>query len=450
MNILICSKLFFPQNAIGAVRVTNFAKYLNEIGHNITILTVSDRRFSQRNEMFNSDVRVERIEQSKIASKLIARVENVVQTSNFSVSKPSFVKDKKKRQLPKIYSRFRELRLQLYNLYLEFDWYYQTRKAIKKGIINNKQDIVISSFGPLGSYLVGRYIKKIKIADFWISDLRDNMQNEDYPKVINWIFSYFEKDILRKADAISVVSKGQLNMLRKSVGEKRFKNKSINVITNGYENEILPEKMPNQINVLKFVYTGALYNGKRDMSLLLEALKELLDEGKMDSRKIQLHYAGSSSNDLTRQAFDYGIQQIIKDHGYITRAEALHLQQSGDALLVLSWNTVEEQGILSGKFFEYLQSYKPVIAITSGNLPNSELSELVKELNVGIACEYVKGNPDLILLKDYLISLYNDKISGNQTRFEPKIEKIKLYHYRNIVSQLEKICVTLIKTRSNL
>ncbi len=450
MNILICSKLFFPQNAIGAVRVTNFAKYLREFGHNVTILTLNSRASSQKAEVFNFDIQVERISQSKTASKLIARVKNVVETSNLPIEKHSLITDRKQKREFRIYSIFKELRLQLYNLYLEFDWYYQARKAIKMGIINKKQDIVISSFGPLSSYLVGRYIKKVKLADFWISDLRDNMQTEDYPKVINLLFSYFEKDMLRKADAISLVSKGQFNMLRKAVGEKSFNNKSIDIITNGYEHEIFAENRPNQTHVLKFVYTGALYNGKRDMSLLLKAIKELIDEGKMDSNKIQIHYAGKSSADLTKQAVHYGMQQIIEDHGYLSRSESLQLQQSGDVLLVLSWNTEAEQGILSGKFFEYLQSFKPIIAITSGNLPNSELSELVKELNVGIACEYVKGNQDLFLLKDYLISLYDHKINGNHLLFGPKIEKIELYHYNNIVRQLEKLCATLIKNRSNL
>lgn len=446
MDIVICSKLFFPQNAIGAVRVTNFAKYLSELGHNITVLTATGGGFSgKENEIFDFGVRVERISQSKIASKLIGRVENAVQAANLSISYPPSINNKKRVQLPKIYLVFKELRLQIYNLYLEFDWYYQTRKAIKKGIINNKQDIVISSFGPLGSYLIARYIKKIKLADFWISDLRDNMQTEDYPEVINWLFSYFEKDMLKKADAISVVSAGQLNMLYKAVGEKRFKDKNVNVITNGYENEVFLAAQSDHSNILKLIYTGALYNGKRDMSLLFDAIKELINERRIDPAKIQLHYAGSSSRTLVKQASDFAVQQIIKDHGYLSRVESIKLQQSGDALIVVTWNTKEEQGILSGKFFEYLQTFKPIIAITSGNLPDAELTELVKELNVGVGCEYVKGNKDLILLKDYLLSLYNDKINGKRIQFEPNIEKIQLYHYRNIVRQLEKICITLRK-----
>ena len=41
----------------------------------------------------------------------------------------------------------------------------------------NTFDIVISSFGPIGSYLLGYFVSKSKIARYWISDMRDPMPN---------------------------------------------------------------------------------------------------------------------------------------------------------------------------------------------------------------------------------------------------------------------------------
>lgn len=110
---------------------------------------------------------------------------------------------------------------------------------------------MLSSFGPLGSHLVARYLKKIKQANFWVADLRDNMQNEDYSKIINLIYLYFEKDMMVKADAITVVSKGQYSMLQKAVGLKRFKNKNVNILYNGYEKKIEPESQKNNLKILK-------------------------------------------------------------------------------------------------------------------------------------------------------------------------------------------------------
>jgi hypothetical protein len=39
MKILICSKLFFPDNEIGTVRPTNFAKYLSKMGHDVSVIS---------------------------------------------------------------------------------------------------------------------------------------------------------------------------------------------------------------------------------------------------------------------------------------------------------------------------------------------------------------------------------------------------------------------------
>lgn len=181
------------------------------------------------------------------------------------------------------------------------------------------------------------------------------------------------------------------------------------------------------------------------MSLFFKCLKELITEKKIELNRIEVHYAGTSSSDLLKQASFYGIQAIIHDHGYLSRAASIKLQESSDILVVLSWNTLKEQGILSGKFFEYIQAFKPIIAITSGDLADSELTEMVKELNVGIACEYIQQKNDLILLKDYVLLQYNHIMMDEVLAFEPNIEKVRSFHYKQVVEQLEKICMKPMK-----
>ncbi|MFS8083529.1 MAG: hypothetical protein ACMG51_08765 [Ginsengibacter sp.] len=444
MDILICSKLFLPDNEIGAVRPTNFAKYLNEMGHQVTVITGVAESLITGFKPLSDAIKIERVNQSNLALKLISKVEHTVRGRKSQIAKSHAQHPKKEKIIDRLYGKIKSFRFQAYALYLEVDWYLQAKMIVNKNLANSRYDIVLSSFGPLGAHLIGRYIKNIKKANFWIADLRDNMHSEEYAKVINSIFLYFEREMMKKADAITLISNGQRDMLKKAVRDNAFKIRKVFVVHNGYENRIEIKKVKNDSNILKIGYTGALYSGKRDMSLLFAAVGQLINENKIGRSEIEIHYAGNSSSDLLNQAYAYGIQEIIQDHGYITRGQSIKLQNSCDFLVVLSWNTSIEQGILSGKFFEYLQAFKPLIAITNGELENAELTEMVEDLNLGIACEYIRKDIDLIRLKDYLLTQYKNKVAGNGVVYNPNIKEIEAFHYQNISQKLEKICQNLV------
>ncbi|KAA9041469.1 glycosyltransferase family 4 protein [Ginsengibacter hankyongi] len=449
MNILICSKLFFPENEIGAIRPTNFAKYLNAMGHSVTVLTGVPKSLFLGSQQLNDSIHIERVDHSGFALKLISGVENRISNRESQLALSRIQSQKKQTIINRLYQKFKSFRLEMYNLYLEIDWFLQAKGVINKKMGDITYDIVLSSFGPLGSHLIGRFVKKSKRANFWVADLRDIMHNEEYSKVINLIYLYFEKEMIKKADSITVISNGLREVLERTVGQQKFRSKNVSVVHNGYENEIETIRAKNNSNILKIAYTGSLYSGKRDMSLLFEAIKELVHEKKIERNKVEIHYAGTSSSDLYEQAYSHGIQDMVHDHGYLLRFQAIELQNSCDFLVVLSWNTRKEQGILSGKFFEYLQAFKPIIAIINGDLKDSELTKMVKDLNLGIACEYVRKDIDLLLLKGYLVNQYNNKILEGNIVFNPNLEQIKEFHYQKISHKLEKICQDM-TLKSNL
>jgi hypothetical protein len=270
------------------------------------------------------------------------------------------------------------------------------------------------------------------------------MQNEDFPTVINSFYLYFEKDALRRADAITLISEGQSNMFKKSVGIEKFAGNKINVIHNGYEDRIKVNRITNKTGILNITYTGALYEGKRDISMLFEAITHLKSENKVDYSRLRIHYAGPSSAEFIHLADSYAITGNIIDHGHVTRQESLNLQWESDILVVLSWNSKKEQGILTGKFMEYLQSSKPLIALTCGNLPGAELTGMVERLKLGIGCEYLNKDVDIIRLKEFLFKHYTSIIHGESVHFEPDSTGIEEFHYPVIFKKFENICNRLV------
>ncbi len=447
MNILICSKLFYPNNAIGAVRVTIFAKFLHEKGHNVTVLTGASNHFAASD--IEQSLQIVRVNNSNGALKLMSRVErsiNSPQTATYNKEQ----KIRKSERFGKTLSSLRSLRLQIYTLLLEYDWYAQAKKIINDKMRETHFDIVISSYGPLSSYLAARYIVKQKQASYWISDLRDQMENEEYPQIINRVYKHYENDMIKKVNAITVVSIGQREMLRKLVGETSFLTQQVHVVYNCFEKE-LPRftkesasflyKRSKKLNI---VYSGSLYNGKGDMSMLFKALHELLVEQKVLLTNFQIHYAGKNSAELYDQASGFQLAESIVDHGYLSRAESIRLQESADILVVLAWNTKKEQGILSGKFFEYIQSFKPIISIVSGDVRLAELTEMVENFKLGIGCEQISEDVDLPRLKDFLYVRYQCVMNGSEIDFNPDIEQISQFHCKNIGIKVEKICFDLL------
>lgn len=127
MDILICSKLFFPDSSIGAVRVTNFAKYLKEMGHQVTVITGPTKATLQEEPLSNS-INIIRINHSNTTLKLISSVEGSIKSrKTLSVNIHAELGNKES-VIKKLYQKFKNFRLQVYTMYLQIDWLVQAKK----------------------------------------------------------------------------------------------------------------------------------------------------------------------------------------------------------------------------------------------------------------------------------------------------------------------------------
>ena len=138
MKILICSKLFYPSNAIGAVRPSNFAKYLAKFGHEITVITDE----AKLNEVIVfQGVEIIRISNSKTIKRLMHRTQNYVNAKNAnkkfdedsqSQSKPN---EQKKNIFSSLKQFYRASRRQIYPLLIEIDWFIRAKRTTKSKCI---------------------------------------------------------------------------------------------------------------------------------------------------------------------------------------------------------------------------------------------------------------------------------------------------------------------------
>lgn len=305
-------------------------------------------------------------------------------------------------------------------------------------------DVVWATYSTYGSLWLGQKAKSLGVAKRVVVDFRDLMNQPDRLSMLNWFTRRQQRSAVRKADAVTVVSQGLRENLLEDPSLASHA-PDVHVLYNGFLPGTLPSATgsPGEGLPLKIVYTGSLYQGRRDASPLFSALREATTAD--PSLRFEVHYAGGAGALLTEMARKQGMEHCVVDHGVLTREGAAELQRDADLLLALSWNVSGSEGILTGKFPEYLGVRKPIISIVAGDIPNAELSLEVKSMNLGIAVEETDGPEGIERLTHFLTGMGQQKAKGEALQFEPDEEKVARHDYSNLTRSLEDLFQTLIE-----
>ena len=129
---------------------------------------------------------------------------------------------------------------------------------------------------------------------------------------------------------------------------------------------------------------------------------------------------------------EVSLSKYIKQIGKYNRSESIIIQKKYDFLIM--FDSEYDSGVLPLKFFEYIQSTRPIICL--GGKKNSEVKRILNKINRGIILENSENVYDFFsnkLFSDLQIDLtesnnfrYSYKRSSNQ------LEKIILHHLDKI------------------
>lgn len=416
-KILLISHLFSPNNAIGAVRPTKIAKRLIADGYEVDVFTYG----YTDNDSLESEL--------EVTNKYVINNKKI-----------EFKKDSGGAASPQQTSGFVYMLKRHYVTYLSQKrgkvFLNAFKKAYDETLCKNNYDAVFTTFGPLCCIEAGFYVKKKNPEIKWICDFRDPILVSVTPTLYRPYFKYIQDKACKKADVIVAVSNGYVQRI---CGDK-YKEKT-HMIPNGYEKTDLEniDAPPFSDGKLHITYVGALYSGKRDLSPIFKAAKELIDENSVDGEKIVFHYAGTDFSVFEAQAKNHGIQNTTENHGRLPRKECLELQYSSHILVLSTWNDKGEEGVFPGKFLEYMLMSKPIIAVVDGSLANSEVKLVMNETNLGVTYEAATANEDFALLKAYIKKQYDNVINNGETEFLPQKAVLDRYNYDNIIERIKDL-----------
>ncbi len=391
-NILIISTYYPPIQSIATNRIYSFAKYLNEFGYFVTILTCSNN--GKDTESIENGIKVVRLKQRDFLKK-----------ANTNVNEHKLL-----HYLKCIYN------LILMNFIVDEakGW---TQYAILKAehlMKEHNYDYVLSSAPPIGPHIVALKLKKDNSKIKWIADMRDALSwSENYPDYIRKKLKSFETIFLKNCDGVLSVSKPQLLRYQ----ENASKDICFAEIRNGYDFDAKFYQKETQI--FSIIYAGSFY-GERKPDNFFIALSNVL---KKYSIKINVRIIGNKAP--IRIPSD--IRESISIEKSMDYNELIYeLQRKCNLLLLISPSSLEK-GIYTGKLFDYLGACTPIL----GLVPKDDVAaDLIKEANSG----YIVENESIEEIERTILQAYHDW--KNNKRFAPNYHVIKEHHRRNQTRRL--------------
>jgi glycosyltransferase involved in cell wall biosynthesis len=367
-RVLLIAFFYPPDEAVGSVRPAALAKYLPRFGWEAVVLT------PKRQGVLRESKHVIETEYRDVLGDWKARLgldqeRGVHEQFGLPLTK------KRGSALP-------------HTRLLEFVKYFLTYPDPYKGWIpcalealqeiRRRPDLdiaaIVTTGPPISCHLIGRQARKI-LGCPWVADFRDLWTQNLGDRSFRRLQVGLEKRTLKDADVLVTVSEPWGSRL-----QQRYPDKKICTITNGFDPDDYCSPPPALTREFSITYTGQLYQGQRDPTVLFEVLRDLVDEKVMSPEDVRVRFYGPIEHWVTTLLRQYRLEEVVEIHGIVTRKEALQRQAESQILLLLGWADPRETGQHSGKLFEYLGAARPILAVGGSR---GVLTETLKETHAG-------------------------------------------------------------------
>jgi glycosyltransferase involved in cell wall biosynthesis len=292
-------------------------------------------------------------------------------------------------------------------------------------------DAILSTAPPITSHVIAKEARRMLKCP-WIADFRDlwatNLDNPNGP-IFQFADRALERRWLRTADTLVTVSRPWAVRLK-----HLYPDKPVHVIANGFDpDDFARRSAPN--GFFSISYTGQLYAGKRDPTLLFEVIHELIEERIMAREKLRISFYGPIEPWMEPLIESYDLQGAVEVHGQRERQEVLQRQQESQILLLLGWANPLETGQHTGKLFEYFGARRPILAV--GGV-RGVLTEALEETGAGVHALSKQQ------LREFLIQSYAEFRERGEVRFRGNEYELMKYTHeamaRNFSELLDAHC----------
>lgn len=392
-KVLIITYYWPPSGGAGVQRWLKFAKYLPEFGWQPVILTVDPKyaSYPQRDESLVSEIDSQCLVYTTKSFELYNLYKLI--SGKKEVPYGGFANESKGGILQQVFKFLRG------NFLLPDPRKGWNKYALKKAVELIRQfgiDTVITTSPPHSTQLIGLKLKQ-KLNIRWIADLRDPWTDIYYYSQFNHtalarkIDRNYERQMVENADVLITVSM-DIKRIFSEKSRLAVADKTI-VIPNGFDEEDFRIKEVPAENRKIITYTGTI-SETYDVDSFLVALKSIANELKP---QLLIRFVGKVPSLVEQKFRETGLD--CEFVGYVDHDKSIEYLLRSDMLLLVIPKVKNNLGILPGKFFEYLASGKPVLAIGPAG---GDLSRIINETHCGRLFEYPDAEGMLQFIQDQI------------------------------------------------
>jgi glycosyltransferase involved in cell wall biosynthesis len=276
-------------------------------------------------------------------------------------------------------------------------WAYRAAAAQLR---SSHYDAIITTGPPHSTHLVGLKLKR-RFGIPWLADFRDPWSEIDYLRgtsrlmLTEMLDRRLEQKVVRRADAITAPTRSILQSLQVADGI---------LLYNGFDEADFANLTPQKTGEAFCLHYFGVISPERTPLPVLHALELVLQQH--PDWQVELHFWGNVAQEVRADIAAHPLHKLCHMHGYVTHQEVLQQMVSADMLLLIINDVPENEGIITGKVFEYLGSGRPVLALGPSQ---GEAAEILHHAKAGAMFDYC----DIEAMAKYI--MHNFQSADNQT-----------------------------------
>jgi len=248
------------------------------------------------------------------------------------------------------------------NVYGESRWSWMPLSIITGLVmaLKTKPSYIYSTGGPASAHIVASVISRLTRIPL-MAELQDPLVGEDIGRnaLSKWGLVYIERIIFNNADKVIFCTEAA----RDSAAIRHKSDKAVCIYPGSYLD--MPLVTANKDQVFRFIYLGSLYQ-TRNLDRFMEALSLAFKERPELKDNLLLDVYGNMNEDI-RQRINSFQYNVIKLHGLVPRADALHKAMESDVLLLVQNTDDRSSTTIPFKTYDYLLLGRKILGLIYKN-----------------------------------------------------------------------------------
>jgi len=337
-RLLLVTYFFPPLGGVAPQRPLRFARYLPELGWDVTVLAPREAEYRAKDELHTDRDQLYKVVRTRSMDSLKRG-----QSYRARLVRERF-----------LFPDERAL------------WRLTAVPAARR--LARKADVILSTSPPVSAHLVAMNAAE-RTGTPWIADFRDPYVTNPNLESISADVRHvrLEERLLRVASAVTVVTPE----MREDFAGRTVA--PVHTITNGYDPDELallqPEALSGRVSLL---HAGSLY-GRRSLEPVVRALELAVGKDSHLRGQLRVHFVGFVDEDQRELALASGVSDMMEFTGFVPRRRALEMMLGADALLLIVSRDMPHAA--TGKVFDYIASRRPIV----GLVPDGTAARIVVE-----------------------------------------------------------------------